>query len=236
MRALPGEVSRQPEGPKPPSRGEAAAEQQRRILATATMLFAKRGFHHTTVELIVRRAGVGYATFYRNFADKEECFLEVLGAASSAAMERTNAAFSEQSGNWVDKIVAAVRGFFEQLAAEPAAARVFVVESLTAGPASVARYESALRSLEPLLMGGRELSPRSIELPDTLEGTLAGGVLWIAYQRLILGEADQLATLLPETIEFVLTPYVGEEQAVRAVHSAGLAPDPERALSSPPGS
>ncbi len=34
-------------------------------------------------------------------------------------------------------------------------------------------------------------------------------------QRLIAGEADKLRALLPETLEFLLRPYVGEDEAAR---------------------
>ena len=40
-------------------------------------------------------------------------------------------------------------------------------------------------------------------------------MLWSAYQRLIVGEADRIEALLPEAIEFVLRPYLGEAEAAR---------------------
>jgi hypothetical protein len=86
---------------------------------------------------------------------------------------------------------------------------------------AVARYEQALERFEPLLRPGRELNERNADLPDTLEATLFGGVFWIAYQRLIVGEADKLLGLLPETIELVLSPYVGEAEAVRVADEFG---------------
>ena len=52
-------------------------------------------------------------------------------------------------------------------------------------------------------------------MPERLEETLAGGVLWVINQRLIAGEAEKLRALLPEALEFLLRPYVGEEVAAR---------------------
>ena len=106
---------------------------------------------------------------------------------------------------------------FESIAENPTVARVCLVEALTAGPVAVARYEAALKELDPILRPGRKLNSRSSELPDTLEDTLAGAVLWTAYQRLIVGEADRLPSLLPETLELVLSPYLGEAEALRVV-------------------
>ena len=42
-------------------------------------------------------------------------------------------------------------------------------------------------------------------------------------QRLIAGEAEQLRALLPEALEFLLRPYVGEDVAAREAGGAGTA-------------
>jgi hypothetical protein len=77
------------------------------------------------------------------------------------------------------------------------------------------RYQQAMSGLTPLLRQGREFVPNAGDLPPTLEDTLAGGLLWSAYQRLIVGEVDRIETLLPEAVIFVLRPYVGEREAAR---------------------
>lgn len=215
VRALPGKESRQPPGAEPVSRDAAAADQRRRILEAAAELVAERGYQATTIEMIVRRARVGYATFYKNFADKEECYLALFDAAIERTMQRVEDAYERETGPWPDKVGAALGVLFEDIAANPKVAHACLVEALTAGPKAVARHETALKRFGPLLRPGRELNPRKAELPETLEDTLAGGVLWVVNQRLIGGEVDKLRALLPETLEFLLRPYVGEEEAAR---------------------
>ncbi len=63
---------------------------------------------------------------------------------------------------------------------------------------------------------GRESSPYGDELPETLEETLAGGIFWIIYQRIVLGETEQIESLLPDLVDFALTPYIGAASAQRA--------------------
>ena len=63
---------------------------------------------------------------------------------------------------------------------------------------------------------GREISPQGEELPETLEETIIGGIFWIIYQRIIMGQTEQIQELLPELVEFALTPYLGAEAAKRA--------------------
>lgn len=217
MRALPGHASRSPAGHAPVTRVEVASAQRERILRATGELVAKRGYHGTTVELIVRRARVGYATFYKNFSGKEECFLALFDAVIDTADKRMQAAMEAAGDFWPERVCAALQALFDLMAEEPALARATVVESLTAGPKGAAHYEAALRRMVPMLRPGREFNPREVELPETLEDTIAGGILWIAYQRLILSEADRLQDLVPETLEFALSPYLGEEAALQMV-------------------
>jgi AcrR family transcriptional regulator len=216
---LPGKASRQPPGPQPVSRTAAAADQRRRILEATADLVAEHGYQGTKIETIVRAAKVGYATFYKNFADKEQCYLELLDAAYGVTFHRVQKAYDRER-EWPDQVAAGLGALFEQIVAHPTIGRACLVEVLTAGPDAVARHEALLGRFIPLLKPGRELNPRRAELPDTLEDTLTGGVLWVINQRLIAGEAEALRPLLPETIEFVLRPYVGEDKAAQEAQLA----------------
>jgi|SRR5881394_972849 len=215
MRALPGKASRQPPGPEPVGRDAAAADQRRRILAATAELIAEQGYQETTMEEIVRRAKVGYATFYKHYPDKEAAFLALLDAATDRTVGRVEAAYQREEGPWADRVGAALGVLFEDVAAHPDAARAALVEAVAAGPEAAAKHEAALKKLAPLLRPGRELNPRQAELPESLEETLAGGIVWVLGQRLIGGEADKLRGLLPETLEFILRPYIGEDEAAR---------------------
>jgi AcrR family transcriptional regulator len=215
VRALPGKENRQPPGPEPVSRDAAAADQRRRILAATAELIAEQGYQETTMEEIVRRAKVGYATFYKHYPDKEAAFLALLESATDRTVGRVEDAYEREEGPWTDRVGAALGVLFEDVAAHPAAARAVLVEAVAAGPEAAAKHEAALKRLAPLLRPGRELNPRQAELPESLEETLAGGIVWVLGQRLIGGEADKLRGLLPETLEFVLRPYVGEDEAAR---------------------
>jgi len=39
---------------------------------------------------------------------------------------------------------------------------------------------------------------------------------WVIYQRIVLGEAERIESLLPDLVDFALTPYIGAESAQRA--------------------
>lgn len=215
VRALPGKESRQPPGPEPVSRDAAAAAQRRRILEATADVLAEHGYQGATLEMIVRQAKVGYATFYKHFADRDEAFLALLDAATERTAGRVEDAYQREEGPWPDRVGAALGVLFEDVAAHPNVARACLVEALTAGSEASARHEAALKRLAALLKPGRELNPRQAHLPENLEETLAGGVVWVLSQRLIADEAGKLRGLLPETLEFLLRPYVGEDEAAK---------------------
>jgi AcrR family transcriptional regulator len=197
------------------TRDAAAADQRRRILQATADLVAAQGYQETTIETIVREAKVGYATFYKHYPDKEAAFLGLLETAMRRTAERVEAAYKREEGPWPDRVGAALGALFEDIVAHPNVAHACLVDSLTAGPKAVDLHEATLKRLARLLRPGRDLRPHKAKLPDSLEETLAGGVVWVLNQRLLGGEVDKIRALLPESIEFLLRPYVGEEEAAR---------------------
>lgn len=217
MRALPGRESRTSLAePAAITRESVPDEQRRRILRATGELIAKRGYGDTSVELIVKRAHVAFKTFYNHFGNKEEAFIALFDSVTEEATERIEAGLAENAdAPWPQQVAVAVRELFAVILGDPIIARAVIVEAPTVGPAISGRYQAAATALSPLLRRGREYDARAAELPKTLEDTLAGGVLWSAYQRLIVGEVDRIEELMPEAIVFVLRPYIGEGEAAR---------------------
>jgi AcrR family transcriptional regulator len=195
------------------TRAAAAADQRRRILRATGELVAKRGYRAVTVELIAKRARVSYSTFYKHFQNKEECLLALCDSVFAGVERRVLLALDAEQRSWPERVVVALRTLVELIVSDPLIARACIVEGPPATPLLFERYEAASQALTPLFRAGREISPRAARLPETTEETLAGSVLWSAYQRLIVGEAERIEELLPELIELVLRPYLGEQQA-----------------------
>ena len=176
----------------------------------------ERGYRAVTVADIVRRAGIARNTFYDNFASKEDCFLATQDYAVEESLARIVEAATPLE-TWEDRLAAGLGAFLGYLGEEPALARTCIVEALSAGDAAQERYERSLQAFVPLLRAGRDDSPHGDELPETLEETIVGGIFWVIYQRLVLGEAERIEVLLPDLVDFALTPYIGAESAQRAV-------------------
>jgi AcrR family transcriptional regulator len=226
MRALPGHAARTGStGRVSAARRLSAAEEQRRRIRRATgELIAKRGYADVTVELIVKRARVSFKTFYKHYANKGEAFVDLYDRALSATIVRIDEVLKDVDATWPEQVAIVVRTCFEAIREEPLIARACLVEGPTAGPEILGRFEEVAKAIVPLLRRGRDFNPEARNLPDTLEDTLAGAVLWSAYQRLILSEVDRIEALIPETIELVLRPYIGEADAAKVAASLGEAP------------
>jgi AcrR family transcriptional regulator len=186
--------------------------QRARIIAALAQETAEKGYRAVTVAHIVKRAGIARNTFYENFSSKEDCFLATQEFAMSTALERVVAAAGEID-YWPQRVRAGLTAFLIYVGEEPALARTCMVESLSAGPASVKYYEESQQAFVSLFQLGRDVSPHGGELPETLEEALIGGVFWIVYQRLTGPGPSEMGELLPELIEFILTPYLGAEKA-----------------------
>jgi len=206
---------RPPPGRQQLSREFITQHQRARIISALAEETVARGYRAVTVADIVRRAGIARNTFYENFSSKQDCFLATQDDAVEEALRRVvDAATKVES--WQERVDAGLAAFLHYVASEPALARTCIVEALSAGPASLARYEESLQSFIPLFRIGRKVSKRGEELPETLEETIIGGIFWVIYQRIIRDETGQIERLLPELVEFALTPYIGAEAAKRA--------------------
>jgi AcrR family transcriptional regulator len=60
------------------TQAERREETREQVLAAAGRVFAKRGFHGTSLEAVAEEAGFSRGAVYYNFADKEELFLDLL--------------------------------------------------------------------------------------------------------------------------------------------------------------
>jgi AcrR family transcriptional regulator len=193
--------------------------QRARIVAALAEETVEKGYRAVTVSDIVRRAGIARNTFYENFSSKEDCFLSASEYAVESALSRVvNAA--DKAADWPSKVAAGIAAFLHYVASEPALARTCIVEALSAGPAAVERYERSIQAFVPLLQLGRKESAKGAELPETLEETIVGGIFWILYQRIIMGQVEQIEGLMDELVEFSLTPYLGAEVAKRVAAEA----------------
>jgi AcrR family transcriptional regulator len=210
----PPELARLPPGRHGLPREFVIHNQRERLIAGLAEAIAENGYSGTTIAHITRHAAVSRRTFYEHFSSKDECFVAAYDTVMEELRERVSTAF-EAEEDWPHAVKAGIGAMLEFLAAEPHLARLCMVEALVAGPVVVERYDAAIRSFVPYFQQGREgRAPEVLaRLSPTTEEALVGGMVSLISRRIIAGKAEQLEELLPDLVEFTLTPYLGSEDA-----------------------
>jgi AcrR family transcriptional regulator len=210
----PPELARLPPGRHGLPREFVAHNQRERLIAGLSEAIAENGYAGTTIAHITRHAAVSRRTFYEHFASKDECFVAAYDTVMVELRERVGQAFDGES-DWPHAVKAGIGAMLHFLAAEPNLARLCMVEALVAGPVVVERYDNAIQSFVPYFQTGREgRSPDVLaRLSPATEEALIGGMMSLISRRIIAGKTADLESLLPDLVEFTLTPYLGSEEA-----------------------
>jgi len=218
-RSLSERLQKMPPGRHLVPRDFVSQNQRERMLLATAELVAERGYQKTTIELIAKTARVALSTFYEHFSSKEECFLAAFDESVAAAAQVFDELLDPEQP-WPDQVASGLEIALEMIVAEPARARLCIVESQAAGGEALARYQTMLGSIAPKLREGRQFNPRASRLPDGMEMAIAGGLAWLVHQRLVSDRVEEIKALLPEMLQVTLTPYVGELEAGRLADAA----------------
>jgi len=217
----PPELARLPPGRHGLPREFVARNQRERLIAGLAEAVAENGYSGTTIAHITRHAAVSRRTFYEHFNSKDECFIAAYDTVMTELNRRVGEAF-EQQEEWPQAIRAGLAAMLEFLTSEPHLARLSMVEALVAGPVVVERYDAAIQSLVPYFEAGRE--GRSDEvlagLSSTTEEALVGGIVSLISRRIFADRTEELEALLPDLVEFALTPYLGSAEAAKVARAA----------------
>lgn len=197
-----------------------AHNQRRRLIAGATESLHEVGYRNTTVLLIGQRAAVSKSDFYKHFESKDDCFHAAYEEGVARIQGHVRSACIEATESWAQKVHSALTALLGILAAEPALASLMLVEGLRAGRGVNECYRAALESFVPFLRDGAPPAVGGERVPVETDEAVVGGVASLVGRRVLAGEATGLDTLLPDALEFALTPYLGVA-AARRIISAG---------------
>lgn len=184
--------------------GAVERNQRQRILGATVAVVAEHGYETTRVADILDLAGVSRAAFYRHYANKLECFLATLDELAAMARNQVVDSYRDSDRPWDERLLAVFEGLVEMILAQPAAARVWLVEIYSAGPQAVERMERLADQLERLTMDAiGETSERS-GLPAEGVRAVLGGLRQIVSTRLRHGTEAELPALVPDLLDWAL--------------------------------
>ena len=185
--------------------------QRERLLAAVVRVVASKGYDATSVADILEEAGVGRESFYELFDDKLDCLL----AAHTALLDSLEATIKtayDQPGPWADRVRESVGAMLGWFAADPAAARVTLVELAPVGSVARERFQESFSRFATLLEDGYEDAELGAARPQASALAIGAGIARV-YEEVVRGRAATLPNLLPELTYEVLVPFVGEEIA-----------------------
>jgi len=165
-----------------------AADQRERLMAALVVLADARGYESLRVEDLIAQAGVSRGAFYEQFRGRDDLLLAAVTEIGELAARDYVTAFKRGGAPDV-RLRAAVESLIEFAVAQPAAARLWLVDAYGAGPEAV---EAAGRGLAPLV----ELIGETLgELPPALRRALVGAVHRAVATRLRRHHHDELPAL-----------------------------------------
>ncbi len=179
-------------------------------------IVAEKGYAAATVTDLTKQAGISRTTFYELFADKEACFLAAYDNAVDAVVRRISIAY-EAEERWPDRARAGLATLLEALVADPAQARLALVDVAAAGPAAQRRFRAAVQRLTPFFDEGRDFAPRGRNLPANASRMAAGAVVGLISDELVAGRSGKLPSLLSDVLFATLVAYLGPDAAMREV-------------------
>jgi AcrR family transcriptional regulator len=214
-----------------PGRGVPAVEversQRERLYGAMVVAVARQGFEQTSVADLLSLSGVSRRTFYQLFDDKRDCFLATIRELVAVTMQVAGRGYSGE-GRWQVEGLRMLRSVFEMCAAQPAAARLCVVEASAVGVAGV---EPIMRSVDGMPALSQAIGGGGARLRASRAALLravTGGIHRIMYERLSAGREAELPGCAEETwtwaVSFSPLPGPLRARPRRGDPSGGAAP------------
>jgi AcrR family transcriptional regulator len=185
---------------------EVLRDQRERLVDAVPRAVAERGYEATSVADIVKAAAVSRNAFYKNFADKQECF----AAAHDAGHERLFEILMrpcDAGATIEERVQRSLAAGLDAMASDPDMARLLFVEAPSAGEEIALSYHEWLQRYGTLLHSAApDLPVRSIPAPE-VEGVIVGGIASRVASELLHGRAKKLQDLEAPLVEYVLAFY-----------------------------
>ena len=191
---------------------EVRASQRARIVAAMTAAVGQHGYHGVRVADVVYDAGVSRKTFYELFGGKDDCFGAAYGFWIDRLLAATFDAFDGEA-EWLDKLRTGLSALLDELAREPAAARLCFSEVVAAGGRETQLRRDRTAERLARLFDAPEIP--SGQLGETLRAGRVGELGETLRREIAAGRTEQLPSRLPELTCAMVLPFLGMEAAQR---------------------
>ena len=176
-----------------------------------------------TVSDVVKAAHVSRRTFYEQFQDKEDCFIETYRTGCENGIAQIDAALRAlEDPDWRTRLWVSLETYVSILAAEPHFAKVLLIDVLGAGSRALEMREQILGIYVEHYRGLRERArtedPDLPDVPDQFLRGLVGGIAELVQQALLesppAGVAERLRLLTPTLVSFATAVLTGGRESI----------------------
>lgn len=187
------------------SREAVSLNQRERLFGAMVASVAEKGYEATRVSDLLNVAGISRNTFYRHFANKQDCFLATIDAIVETSTASVVSSFADTSGTWDERLRRGMDVLVDLILAHPASARLYYVETYAAGPEAIEKVEAIGDQLERLVRTALEESPGHAGMPRDLVRSVLRGLRRVIQARVRAGRERELVDDGPRLVEWALS-------------------------------
>ncbi|MEZ4375855.1 MAG: TetR/AcrR family transcriptional regulator [Polyangiaceae bacterium] len=203
------------------ARQKPADRQARRqqILEAARVVFAKRGYHQTTIEHIVAEAGVARGTFYLYFEDKRSVFGELIDRFSARiSMAISSIVLDDPARNVAEQARGNIHAIIGLALHEREMTKILFTDAVGLDPGFDRKlysfYDEVVQLLTESLRQGQRLGIVADGEPRVLAYLTIGALKELLTQVVTLGlTADSAEVLTAQLYDFLSQGYLRVEPA-----------------------
>jgi AcrR family transcriptional regulator len=200
--------------------------QRERIVDATAEIVAEKGLAGLTIPAIASRAGVSHETFYEMYPSKHDAFLGAQKVGMHRAFTAAIAAYEKHRElAWPVAVAEGLRVLIDFLVAEPAHARLSIVDTFAASPDTLQIRDGLLRGFAHYLSEKERPAIDGIDVPAIAPEAVVGGVWQVIHYYIERGHLNALPSAVPEITYLTLTPFLGPAGAAEVAEVA-LRPPP----------
>jgi AcrR family transcriptional regulator len=182
---------------------EVAAHQRTRVHDAMIEIVAEGGYRTVTVRDLARRASVSSRAFYKHFDGKEDSFLQTHELLVRRVAKRV---IASQAGerDWEERLGLAVRAFTRELARDPQAARLALIEVHAAGARAQAQSLWAEGIFAAMVSESFRRAPAPGAISPLLARGLVAGIASVARSQVLWSDGRDTEQLGDELVRWAL--------------------------------
>jgi AcrR family transcriptional regulator len=207
--------SRRPNtGPQARGQGDGPEAERARLLQSALEMTALEGYANLSPLRIVDRAGVSIDSFFSLFGDMEGCVLVALAKLGDEIRQTLSALDQGSEREWPMTVRRALHALMRHFAEHPSHAHMIATGSVEIGSPGIDQSLGLAAEVARRLAAG---APADSTAGACTEEGIAGAIWHTVYCYAVCHKTDRLEATADYLTYIVLAPYLGAEQAVKAL-------------------